>query len=123
MVVEEESFVENESQYEPVSCCEEKMVCKGESAESEVELDSETNTALFCNICERIIITEENNAGKMICCGKPMIDINSVEDFSGEMFECKKCKIKVIIEEDSMTGVKAAAFECCGQEMIRVTED
>lgn len=124
MVIEEENFFEDESTYKSVTCCGQAMVNKGESEESENLWNSETNTALFCPSCERIIITDEKNAGKMACCEKTMIDINSIEDYSGEMFECKKCKSKVIIEEDSMTekGNNASGFECCGQAMVGIKE-
>ncbi len=124
MVIEEENFCESPGKYIAVTCCGEPMTGKGASEESDAELENEANTALFCTVCERIVITDEANAGKIGCCSKPMTDINSLEDSSGDMFECKKCGAKIIIEEDCVgeDAAKKPEFKCCGASMTVIKD-
>ena len=48
-----------------------------------------------------------------------MVDINEVEESEGEMYVCKKCGLKLIIENHCLCGVSdnPCQMVCCGTPM------
>lgn len=121
VIIEEEDLVSSEDLYKPIECCGQPMTYHpGEIEMTDEMADKEYNTALYCKQCERVVLTDGSNSGKISCCGTPMPDLSTLSDFAGELFECKKCGMKIIIEEagrsDQSDG--PAPFICCDQPMV-----
>ncbi len=123
VLIEEEDYVISEEDYKPVECDGKPMVLAESEAEiTDENLEKDFNTALYCRKCERIILTDKTFTGKINCCGQKMSDLSQLTDFVGEMYECRKCGLKIVIEEDlpGEEGSSAAPFNCCGTVMSKM---
>ena len=58
---------------------------------------------LYCPKChKRVTVAEEPKNGiiDVKCCGEKMVNLDEVQSYTGYVFECKKCGIKISVEED-----------------------
>ena len=122
-----EYYIDADSMYKHIEDYKNIICCGEEAVEIEKE-DSENfdetapdGISYFCTECERLVVVfdEKEDKPQPICCGKKMVDINEVEESEGEMYVCKKCGLKLIIENHCLCGVadEPCQMICCGTPM------
>lgn len=116
-----DSMYKRREDYKNVVCCGEETI--EEDKEYSEEFGDE-GISFFCTECERLValFEEKEEKPQPVCCGKKMIDLNESEDSDGEMYVCKKCGLKLIIENHCLCGVsdKPCQLVCCGTPMQTV---
>lgn len=116
-----DSMYKRKEDYKNIVCCGEETVEEDKEYSEEDFHDESNSISFFCTECERLValFDEKEEKPKPVCCGKKMIDLNESEDSDGEMYVCKKCGLKLIIENHCLCGVsdKPCQLVCCGTPM------
>lgn len=117
-----DSMYKHNEDYKNIICCNEETVEeKDKEATEDFDETAPDGISYFCTECERlaVVFDEKKDKPQPVCCGKKMVDINEAEESEGEMYVCKKCGLKLIIENHCLCGIsdKPCQMVCCGVPM------
>ena len=118
-----DSDVASPDKYAPVLCDGKPIQPTGLTEDDKDPAEfMEDAPAYFCTECERLVFVSDNKEGRKVelsCCGRKMIDVTSLEKIDGEIYECGKCGLKLIVENDCLCreSGRECVNKCCGEPM------
>ncbi len=126
ILIDIDSVCKDANSYKSPVCCGEfmKLVKKDVFEDEDFDIE-ESEVSYVCLNCRRTISllrAAEHGESKIECCGKEMVCEGDAPVRYGELYICKKCGLKLIVEESCLCDLKGApcSLVCCGEQMSLV---